>query len=71
MDAREMIDRLAVEWGCTSMTDETINNILRLAGEVAHASERKAAPLACFLAGQTGVSLEVALQSIERMSSTR
>jgi hypothetical protein len=36
--------------------DDVIDTLLELAGVAAHASERTAAPIACWLAGQAGLS---------------
>jgi hypothetical protein len=37
---------------------DEVDEILRLAATAAHASERTAAPVACWMAGQSGRSLE-------------
>lgn len=41
--------------------DETFEALLALAAEAAHSSERIAAPIACYLAGAAGVSMEDAM----------
>jgi hypothetical protein len=53
--AREWIDRFAAALGVDSPDDETIEALLALAGDAAHASERIAAPIACWIVGQAGV----------------
>lgn len=40
----------------TAPSVEEIRELLDLAGTAAHASERTAAPLACWIAGQSGLS---------------
>jgi len=57
MTAREWIDRFAVALGVEAPDDDTFEALLALAAEAAHASERTAAPIACFLVGQAGIDL--------------
>ena len=45
-----------------------MNAILRLAGIAAHASERIAAPIACYLVGASGRSLAEALEAAEGLA---
>lgn len=40
---------------------ETIDTLLELAGVAAHASERTAAPIACWMVGRTGTDPQTAL----------
>lgn len=54
MTAREWIERFAAEIGSEPPSDEEFEAILDLAAEAAHASERIAAPVACFMAGLSG-----------------
>jgi hypothetical protein len=58
MDARQWIDAFAAELGAEAPTDDEINRVLDLAGVAAHSSERIAAPVACWLGGRAGASLE-------------
>lgn len=59
-----MVSASTVEWlsgfarqlGVEPPSDDDCDAILALASVVAHASERKAAPIACWLAAQAGVS---------------
>ena len=46
----------AARLGAEPPDDETVAILLDMAGVAAHASERTAAPLACWLAGRAGVS---------------
>jgi hypothetical protein len=52
--AEEWIRTFAEQIGCKPPDGEQMDQILRLASVAAHASERKAAPIACYLAGTTG-----------------
>jgi hypothetical protein len=63
MSAREWVTAYAQRLGVPAPTPEDFARILDLAGEAAHASERVAAPVACWVAAQAGVSLEEALRS--------
>jgi hypothetical protein len=52
--AQEFIAAFAAEVGVDRPDDATFDAVLRLAATAAHASERTAAPVACYLAGVTG-----------------
>jgi hypothetical protein len=52
--AEEWIRTFAERVGCEPPAQGQMDAILRLASVAAHASERKAAPIACWLAGTTG-----------------
>jgi hypothetical protein len=62
-------DRSAADWlaafaervGRPAPSQAEIDTLLELAGVAAHASERKAAPLACWLVGQTDLTPAAAL----------
>ncbi|HEV3048306.1 MAG TPA: DUF6457 domain-containing protein [Solirubrobacteraceae bacterium] len=57
MTRDEWIAAFAREAGVERPTGEEIRELLELAGTAAHASERTAAPLACWIAGRAGVAL--------------
>ena len=61
MNAREWIDAFAERLGTTGPTTEEFKQLLDLAGEAAHSSERVAAPVACWVAAKAGVAPEDAL----------
>jgi len=61
MNAREWIDAFAERLGTTGPTTEEFKQLLDLAGEAAHSSERVAAPVACWIAAKAGVAPEEAL----------
>jgi hypothetical protein len=54
MTAEEWISSFAVRLDAEPPSADEANEILRLAGIAAHASERIAAPLACWMAGRAG-----------------
>jgi len=53
-DGRQWIADFAASLGQPPLDDATVEALLDLAGEAAHASERIAAPLACYLVGRAG-----------------
>ena len=53
----EWIAAFAARLGVTPPDAETVATLLDLAGVAAHASERLAAPLACWLVGRAGVDV--------------
>jgi hypothetical protein len=58
-DARtrdEWLADFAARAGVALPGEDVIDTLLELAGVAAHASERTAAPIACWLAGQAGLS---------------
>ena len=61
MNAREWIDAYAERLGAEPPTQEEFTQILDLAAVAAHASERVAAPVACWLSARAGRSLEESL----------
>ena len=52
----EWIAGFAARLGVDPPDDDSVALLLELAGEAAHASERTAAPVACWLIGRAGVS---------------
>jgi uncharacterized protein DUF6457 len=65
MTAEDWVRTFAEEIGVAPPTQEEMDEILRLAAVAAHASERIAAPIACWLAGGSGRSLAEARQTAE------
>jgi hypothetical protein len=55
MDMREWTTAYAEALGTEPLSDDQIELLLELAGAAAHASERQAAPLSCWLAARAGV----------------
>ena len=64
---RDWIVAYAVELGIDPPDDATVDTLLELAGVAAHASERIAAPVACYLVGLAGVDPEEALTRARRV----
>ena len=67
MTAEEWVRTFAERVGCEPPGQEQMDEILRLASVAAHASERKAAPIACWLAGtyRPGRSAELLRRSAD------
>ena len=68
MNAREWIDAFAAQVGQEPPTKEELEAILDLAAVAAHSSERIAAPVACWLGGRTGATLEELRAAANRVS---
>jgi hypothetical protein len=66
--AHEWIDAYAERIGAPAPTPEERDAILALAGVAAHASERIAAPIACWMAGRAGLSLEEAMRAAKALA---
>jgi hypothetical protein len=66
MTGHELARDVAHLLGVESLTDEEANDLLAIAGEAAHSSERLAAPLVTFLAGRSGRPLEDVRQAVAR-----
>lgn len=65
MTAKEWLADFAARLGVEPPDDEQVSDLLRLAGEAAHASERTAAPVACWLVARAGLSPAEALEILE------
>jgi hypothetical protein len=57
MTRDEWIVAFAEQAGVERPSADEVRELLELAGTAAHASERTAAPLACWIAGRAGLSL--------------
>jgi hypothetical protein len=66
--AEEWIRTFAEQIGCDPPTEQKMDEILRLASVAAHASERKAAPIAYYLAGTTARPLPELIAAAEGSS---
>jgi uncharacterized protein DUF6457 len=64
----EWIAAFTREAGVERPSPEEVRELLELAGTAAHASERTAAPLACWIAGRSGMSLRELAGIAERVS---
>jgi hypothetical protein len=67
MTAEEWLTGFAEEIGAPAPDREQMDEILRLAAIAAHASERIAAPIACYLTGLSERPLEEAIEAAERV----
>jgi len=65
----EWVDAFCARLGAAAPTVDERRAVLALAGVAAHASERIAAPIACWLAGRHGVSLEEAMRVAREVTS--
>jgi hypothetical protein len=63
----EWIEAFAASLGVEAPDEATVDVLLEVAGVAAHASERTAAPVACWLVGQAGVSPAAALEAARRV----
>ncbi|HYZ78495.1 MAG TPA: DUF6457 domain-containing protein [Gaiellaceae bacterium] len=61
MNAKEWLAAYADRLGVEAPTSDELKAVLNLAAEAAHASERIAAPVACWLAAKAGRSLAESL----------
>jgi hypothetical protein len=68
MNAKDWIAGYAQRLGVEPPTAEEFTAILDLAAEAAHASERVAAPVACWLAAGAGRPLEEALKTAREVA---
>ncbi len=70
MNAREWITAYAERLGVPPPTPEEFAQLLDLAGEAAHNSERVAAPVSCWVAARAGLSPAQALASAREVSAS-
>ena len=66
--AEEWSDRFAGELGVEPPSEEERESLLALAAVAAHASERTAAPIACWLAARAGSEPAAALVIARRLA---
>jgi hypothetical protein len=68
MNAKEWLDAFAAEVGADPPTNDEMKKLLDLAAVAAHSSERIAAPIACWIGGTTGATIEELQAAAERVS---
>ena len=68
MTPQDWLASFAALLGVEPPDDATVATLLDLAGVAAHASERTAAPIACWLVGQSGLDAATALERAERVT---
>jgi hypothetical protein len=69
MTGREWIDAYAAQLGIEPPDDATVAALLDVAGVAAHASERTAAPITCWLIGQAGVDVAEARRIADELAT--
>ena len=69
MNAKEWIGEYAARLGTEAPTPQEFATLLDVAAEAAHASERVAAPVACWVAARAGISPEDALAAARGVSA--
>jgi hypothetical protein len=69
MTRDEWIAAFAAQAGVERPSTEEIRELLELAGTAAHSSERTAAPLACWIAARSGLSLAELRAIAERVGA--
>jgi hypothetical protein len=68
MTGEEWLRALATELGVPVPTEQETTDLLALASTAAHASERVAAPLSCWLAARAGITAAEALAVATRLA---
>ena len=69
MTAKQWIAEYAQKLGTEAPTPHEFSALLDLAAEAAHASERVAAPVACWVAARAGVPPDRALEAAREISA--
>lgn len=70
MTADEWIAQFAGELGVEAPTAQEVEQLLGLAGVAAHASERPAAPITCYLVAKAGIDADSAAAIAARIAAT-
>lgn len=68
MQREQWITAFAAQAGVEPPTAEQVERLLALAGVAAHASERTAAPIACWIAGRADASVDELIAAAERVT---
>ena len=68
MTGREWIDAFSARLGVEAPDDATVEALLDIAGVAAHASERTAAPITCWLIGRAGIGVDEARRLADETS---
>ncbi len=69
MNARDWIDAFAARLGAEPPSADEFARLLELAGVAAHASERVAAPVSCWVAARAGATPEQALAAARELEA--
>jgi Domain of unknown function (DUF6457) len=70
VNVKEWIDAYAARLGIDPPTAQEFSAILDLAAEAAHASERVAAPVACWLSARAALTLEESIALAREISGS-
>jgi hypothetical protein len=70
MDAPQWLRAFAAELGVEPPSEAEVETLLALAGVAAHASERTAAPITCWLTARAGIAPERALELAQALSTS-
>jgi hypothetical protein len=70
MDAAQWLRAFAAELGVEPPSGAEVETLLELAGVAAHASERPAAPITCWLTARAGITPERALELARELSQS-
>jgi len=69
MNAKEWIAAFAARLGTEPPSNDEWSQLLDVAGEAAHSSERVAAPVACWVAARAGVAPAQALEAAREIAA--
>ena len=69
MNAKEWLAEFAAKLGVDPPTTAEFSTLLELAAEAAHASERVAAPVACWVAAKAGRAPQEALEAAREVGN--
>jgi hypothetical protein len=67
---QDWIERYATALGVAAPSADDVDDLLALAATAAHASERPAAPLSCWLAGKSGLTPTEALTTARSLAES-
>ena len=67
MDQATWIEAFAAVLGVPAPSEDELESVLALAAEAAHASERTAAPLACWMAARAGLDPNQAFEAARQV----
>lgn len=68
MNPQELLAALGERLGTDPPSDDERENLLAMAGDAAHASQRWAAPLACWMVGRAGVTPDEAAALVREIT---
>jgi len=66
MEPEDWVRRFAAEVGIDPPDEAEVELLLELAAEAAHSSARTAAPIACWIAGRSGVSAAELMEAAKK-----